>query len=161
MITTLALVLSLSAFASAQHEDHKDKHDHGGMQMEPQLPPPNPNQGYFGAKFGPISDEMAEELGLDSQDGVVIFEILPDSPAQKAGVQVNDVVRKLDDKEIMDVPGFVTVMRASKPEQQLKVAIIRDKQPQEFTVTLGKRPPSMNEQQIPKDKEPTTKPSDK
>jgi S1-C subfamily serine protease len=172
VFTAFALVLSLAAFASAQHDDHKDKHDQGekgGMQMEPKLPPPNPNQGYFGAKFGPISDEAAEELGLDSQDGVVIMEVMADSPAAKAGIKPKDVVKKLNDKDITDVPSFVTIMRASKPDDQLKVSLIRDKKAEEVTVTLGKRPASMNEQQQkPKmekdndnDKEPATKPSDK
>ena len=171
MIATLALVLSLAGYASAQHEDHKDKHaehQQGGGQMQPggqpgNLPPPNPNQGYFGAKFGPINDEVAEDLGLDSQDGVVIIEVVKDSPAEKAGLKPMDVVKKLGEKDVTDVPSFVTVMRASKPGDEMKVSIIREKKTEELTVTLGKRPANMEQQPMPKprEEEPATKPSDK
>ncbi|CAN5394107.1 hypothetical protein BH09PLA1_BH09PLA1_04270 [soil metagenome] len=151
IVAALALVLSLAAVATAQahddhHDKHGDKHDGGAMQEPGQaMPKANPGQGYFGAKFGPVSDEKAEELGLDSQDGVVIMEVLKDSPAEKAGLKEDDVVKKLDDKEVEGVQGFVAVMRASKPDQQLKVSIIREKQPQDVTVTLAKRPASMDE----------------
>jgi len=167
IMAALALVLSLTALASAQHEDHKDKQDQGGGQMQPsRMPAPNPNQGYFGAKFAPISDDVAEDLGLDSQDGVVIVEVLPGSPAEKAGIKEKDVVKKLNDKELTDQASFSAIMRATKPDDQLKVSLIRDKKTEEITVTLGKRPASMNEQPKPKmekdtDKEPATKPSDK
>ncbi len=170
MIATMALVLSLAGVASAQDQDHKDKHaehQQGGGQMQPggqpgNLPPANPNQGYFGARFGDINDEVAEELGLDSQDGVVIIEVVKDSPAEKAGLKPMDIVKKLGDKDITNVPSFVTVMRASKPGDELKVSVIREKKTEELTVTLGKRPANMEQQQQPKAKEdPATKPSDK
>lgn len=168
MMAALALMLSLAALASAQaNDDQKAKRGaaEGGMQMEPsRMPPANPNQGYFGAKFAPISDEVAGELGLDSQDGVVIVEVMADSPAAKAGIKEKDVVKKLNDKDITDVASFVTVMRSSKPDDQMKVALIRDKNKEEVTVTLGKRPASMNEKpkmEKDNDKDPATKPSDK
>ena len=148
-VASIALAMSLLAWSSARAQDHGEKHEgnHGQNDQDAakKLPPANPNQGYFGAKFGPVSDEKAEELGLDSQDGVVIMEIIKDSPAEKAGLKVDDVVRKLDDKEIDGVNGFVAVMRASKPDQQLKVSIIRDKKPEDMIVTLAKRPASMDE----------------
>ena len=178
IVASIALAMSLLAWSSARAQDHGEKHEGKNEQQDQgqarQLPPARPDQGYFGAKFGVISDEKAEELGLDSQDGVVIIEIIPDSPAEKAGLKKDDVVRKLDDKEIGGVEGFVTVMRASKPDQQLKVSIVRDKQPQDLTVTLAKRPASMDEldkkmqkermdrekeMEKENEKEPATKPS--
>lgn len=155
IVASVVLAMSLMAWSAARAQDHGEKHeghqqqDQGGAARQA----PNPNQGYFGAKFAPISDEQAEQLGLDSQDGVVIIEILPDSPAEKAGLKKNDVVKKLDDKDFDGVQGFVAVMRASKPDQQLKVSIIRDKQPQDINVTLGKRPASMDAMQKQMEKE--------
>ncbi|MBC8105483.1 MAG: PDZ domain-containing protein, partial [Anaerolineae bacterium] len=147
IVASIALAMSLMAGSSARAQDHGEKqegkHEHQQGQAK-EMPPANPNQGYFGAKFGLISDEKAEELGLDSQDGVVIMEVIPDSPAAKAGLKTDDVVKKLDDKDIEGTEGFVAVMRASKPDQQLKVSIIREKQPQDITVTLAKRPASMD-----------------
>jgi S1-C subfamily serine protease len=133
IVASIALAMSLLAWSSARAQDQKP------------MPPANPNQGYFGAKFSDINDEMAEKLGLDSQDGVVIMEVIKDSPAAKAGIKQGDVVKKLDDKPINAKEDFVTIMRASKPDQQLKVSIIREKQPQDLTVTLEKRPPAMDE----------------
>lgn len=163
IVASIALAMSLMAWSSARAQDHGEKHEGKHEQQEgqaKQMPPANPNQGYFGAKFAQITDEKAEELGLDSQDGVVIMEILPDSPAARAGLKPDDVVKKLDDKDVDGVEAFVAVMRASKPDQQLKVSIIRDKKPEDLTVTLAKRPASMDALQKQMEKERMEKEKD-
>jgi membrane-associated protease RseP (regulator of RpoE activity) len=106
---------------------------------------PNPNAGFLGAKFGPISDELAEQLKLDSQAGLLVMEVIPDSPAAKAQLQENDIIRTIDGKPIEDVRAFVMMMNETKPEQVMKLGILREGKPTDVSVTLGKRPPMMNQ----------------
>ncbi len=115
-------------------------------------PTPQPGgQGFLGGKFAPIDDQVAADLGIDVQDGVVVIEVVEDSPAQKAGLQEKDILKKIDGKEIDGVDTFRKVMGATKPGQTLKLGIVRDKQEQELSVTLGERPAGMQPQ-------PSTKP---
>jgi serine protease Do len=172
-ITALATVLSLAGFASAQHEDHKDKHDsqHQEQQQQQQVQTnKNPNAAYFGTKFADISDEIAEQLQLDSQDGVIVMEVFPDSPAGKAGIKQGDVIRELDGKPIDAKEAFMAIMRDKKPDDQITVKLIREKKTEEVTVTLAKRPADFDrmanpqQPQAPKEpkedeKDPATKPS--
>lgn len=165
MIASLMLVLVFAGLVSAQHEQ---------QQQQPVKTNPNPNAAYFGAKFADISDEVAEQLELDSQDGVVIMEVFPESPAGKAGIKQGDVIKELDGKPIDAKEAFMEIMRGKKPDDQVKVKLIREKKPEELTVTLTKRPanfdamanPGQQPQQPaqPKEpekteKDPATKPS--
>jgi S1-C subfamily serine protease len=103
-----------------------------------------------------------EELQLDSNAGVIIMELLPDSPAEKAGMLPNDVILKIDDRDIADIDAFVRTMQQSKPGQEMKFSMLRAKKAQDMTVTLGKRPadfPGMQQGEGEKSpKSPTTKP---
>jgi serine protease Do len=135
----MLVVLAMSVAARAQEE--KDK--------QPQQPPAN--QGFLGGKFVPVEGQFAEQLGLDEQDGVALVEVVPDSPAEKAGLKEKDVLKKIDGKEIEDVDAFRAAMRGTKPGQTLKLTILRDKETKEISVTLGERPKNM----------PTTAPTTK
>ena len=106
---------------------------------------------------------MADQLGLDSQDGVVIIDVFPGSPAENGGLKKGDVVKELDGKPIDAKEAFMAIMREKHPDDQLAVKYLREKKPQELTVTLSKRPADFQKmaQSQQDDKGPTTKPDDK
>ena len=129
------------------------------QQQQPRIRP-NPKAGFLGAKFGPISDELAEQLKLDSQAGVVVMEVIPDSPAAKAQLQPADIIKTIDGKPTDDVPAFVMMMNDTKPDQVLKVGILREGKPMDVSVTLGKRPPMMEQMDRGPATAPTTRPGE-
>jgi serine protease Do len=153
-LAAMVSLLGLIAIAAAQQERQPAK-----------MPPRNPNAGFLGAKLSPVTDELADQLKLDTQDGVVVVEVVGDSPAQTAGLKEGDVIRQMDDKKIDTVETFVGFMRATKPDQQVKVGLMREGKMQDLTVTLGKipadmlKPPAERENSGPTTG-PTTKPGD-
>jgi serine protease Do len=134
MATSMAMLVVLAMSMAARAQEQKDK--------QPQQQPPT-NQGFLGGKFAPVEGQVAEELGLEEQDGVAVVEVVPDSPAEKAGLKQKDVLKKIDDKEIEDVDAFRAAMRGTKPGQTLKLTVLREKETKELTVTLGERPKTM------------------
>jgi serine protease Do len=96
--------------------------------------------GWLGCKLAEIDSEIAEHLGLDSSDGVLIVEVLDGSPAKGAGLLDNDVVRKMDNRPIHDLDELRDVMRKSRPGQVMKFSVIRAEKPVEIDVKLGDRP---------------------
>lgn len=120
----------------------------------------NPNAGFLGAKFGPISDEVAEQLKLDSQAGLLVMEVIPDSPAAKAELKENDIIKSIDGRPIEDVRAFVMMMNNTKPDQVLKMGILREGKTMDVPVTLGKRPPMMDQPERGPATAPTTKPGE-
>jgi serine protease Do len=49
-------------------------------------------RGYIGATIEALSDELADSWGLQGRKGAVVADLVPDGPAQKAGLQAGDVV---------------------------------------------------------------------
>jgi serine protease Do len=152
-LAALLSVLGLIAIATAKQQE------------QPKMAPRNPNAGFLGAKLSPVTDELADQLKLDTQDGVVIVEVVGDSPAEKAGLRQGDVIRQMDDKKIDDVQTFVGFMRETKPDQQVKMGVMREGKMQDLNVTLGKIPADMMKPPPSRDNAgpatgPTTKPGD-
>jgi S1-C subfamily serine protease len=129
--TLAAMVLFTVACAPVLAQDH----------AHAQAPPASPaNQGFLGGKFAPVEGPVAEQLDLEEQDGVVVVEIVPGSPAERAGLQLKDILKKIDGKQIMGVDDFRETMRGTKPGKTLKLTILRGTETRELSVTLGERP---------------------
>jgi S1-C subfamily serine protease len=81
----------------------------------------------------------AAERGMD---GALVQEVTPDSPAAKAGLRRGDRIVKMDDKGLTSVEAFLRNVAARKPQEKMKLGIMRDGKEQMLTVTLGERPPA-------------------
>lgn len=57
---------------------------------------------WLGVLTQPVTQDIANSLGLKLPNGALITKIHPDGPAAKAGIQVGDVVLKVDDNDIID-----------------------------------------------------------
>ena len=51
---------------------------------------------YMGARFQPVTPQIAESLGLDRPAGALVLDVVPDGPAGKAGLRAGDVVLAID-----------------------------------------------------------------
>jgi len=103
-------------------------------------------RGMMGVMLGPINEQLKTELGLESTEGVVLTRIVPDGTAQKAGLQVNDVVIKVGDQRIKDVPSSTATLRNYRAGDTVKLTIIRDKKEITAEVGLNPRPKETSEE---------------
>jgi M6 family metalloprotease-like protein len=79
---------------------------------------------------------LGVHLQPDAVGLLVIDEVQPDSPAEKAGLQLGDVLTRLDGKDVGSVDTFKAALRAKAPGNSLKVALTRSGKPIEATATL-------------------------
>jgi serine protease Do len=82
-------------------------------------------------------------LGVRPDPESKLFRILtvtPDSPAAKAGLRIDDVIVKIDDREIRSVADLDAVLRGKAPGNQVALAVRRGREEVILNVTLGKRP---------------------
>jgi serine protease Do len=94
-------------------------------------------RGQLGVAIGAIDSLKAQGLGLPDSRGALVNEIPAGSPAGKAGVEVGDVIRSVDGKQIdaaTDLPPMIGVMA---PGSKVRLGVIRDGKPREINVTLG------------------------
>lgn len=80
----------------------------------------------LGIQIQPVSHEMAEALGLKDTNGAIVGQINNGSPAEKAGLQLGDIIVECDGVKI-DTPQVLTrIVSDSKPNSTIKLKVIRD-----------------------------------
>ena len=74
------------------------------------------------------------------QDGAVVQEVTPDSPAARAGLQPGDVVVSIDGKAVQDRSELVAAIRGHKPGDKVTLVVVRGGNETTITATLTQRP---------------------
>jgi serine protease Do len=98
-------------------------------------------RGYLGIAFlRDITPGLAESFGLADQNGVLVGDVLPGTPAQTAGIQSGDVIVEFNGKKVVDVAGFMLMVSECSPGTEVTVKVIRNGQPENFSVKLGELP---------------------
>jgi hypothetical protein len=82
---------------------------------------------------------LSAQLGLPENQGLVVEDTAPDSPAAKAGFQKHDVLLKANDKPLESVKDLLDTINKVK-EGKLTVQLLRGGKQQTITVTPAKRP---------------------
>jgi C-terminal processing protease CtpA/Prc len=94
---------------------------------------------YMGFDGQNIEEDLAEQLELKAKTGVLVTNVKEGSPAAVAGVQKNDVVQQIDDAEVRNFDELKRALADKKPEQNVKLVIMRGDKKVELTVKLGER----------------------
>jgi putative serine protease PepD len=87
--------------------------------------------GYLGVR-------MADATG--SQDGAIIQEVTPDSPASRAGLRAGDLVTTVDGQAIQSYSELVARIRGTKPGDKVTLGVTRGGNETTITATLAQRP---------------------
>lgn len=93
-------------------------------------------RGQLGVAVGEIDSLKAQGLGLPDSRGALVNELPAGSAAAKAGVEVGDVIRSVNGKQIgsaSDLPPMIGMMA---PGTKVTLGILRDGKPRDISVTL-------------------------
>ena len=94
-------------------------------------------RGWLGVFIQEITPEIAESLGLDSENGALVSSVHPEGPAQAGGIMAGDVVLKFDGKEISDMRSLPRIVAETAIGKDVKVDVLRDGKMKTLTITLG------------------------
>ncbi len=95
---------------------------------------------WLGVGIQPITEEMVGFLKLDDRKGALVSQVYSGSPAEKAGVQVGDVVVKVDDTEIESPDELVRSVLRHEVGDRLRLTVIRDGKEKRIEVKTGVMP---------------------
>jgi serine protease Do len=116
-------------------------------------------RGWIGARIQPVTDDIAESIGLDKARGALIAAIDPASPATDAGLRPGDVILSYDGKPVdrsRQLPRFVA---DSPPDKPVKLSIWRDAKEAEVTLTVVAYNPNRPVPQPPQPEQPKPPPT--
>jgi|SRR5689334_8713241 len=110
---------------------------------------------YIGVATQPIYPQLARKLGIDVDHGGLVFEVVPGSPADKAGLdagggnlrfQANtyskggDVILSIDGRPVVQPEDLALAIATHRPGDKVTLEVIHDGHHEQVEVTLGKRP---------------------
>ncbi len=102
------------------------------------------NQGYvtrayLGIGMKPVTEEIAEYHNLDRPKGVLIDQVMDDSPAEKAGLKPLDIFLKLDGQEVNQSNEIQNAIALMNPGDVVTITVWRDGEEKQIRATLGER----------------------
>jgi serine protease Do len=95
--------------------------------------------GFLGVYGEDISNENMARYHLSQARGVGITQIIPDSPAEKAGLRKDDVILRIDDENVTSVRKLNRLVSEIAPDHSVRITISRNGSEQQLSATIGKR----------------------
>ncbi|RJS94676.1 DegQ family serine endoprotease [Salinisphaera sp. Q1T1-3] len=94
-------------------------------------------RGMLGVVGQNLTPDLAKAFKLDVDQGVVIAQVMPDSPAAKAGIKERDVVTQVNGKEIDNFSDLQNAIGLRSPGDKVQITLLRDGKKQQVEATLS------------------------
>ncbi len=94
-------------------------------------------RGWLGVLIQDVTRDLAESFGMDRPRGALVAKVLPDSPAEKAGIQVGDVIVAFDGRDILRSSDLPPLVGMTAPGTEVKVKVIREGRKRTLRVKVG------------------------
>ena len=90
--------------------------------------------GVYAVKLSPI---VSRQLGLDGNLYLSVEQVSPGSPAQKAGVEKFDILKKLDDQVLVNNEQLRDLVRSRKADEEVTLTVLRGGKEEKLTAKLA------------------------
>jgi serine protease Do len=97
-------------------------------------------RGWMGVEIVGMNDVLARQFRVPDAGGVLVNHVLPDSPAQRAGLRRGDVVRSFDGHKIEDQEALIDRVGKTAPGRKVLVSVYRDGAPLDLPLVTEEMP---------------------
>jgi serine protease Do len=97
-------------------------------------------RGWLGVQIQPVTEDIAESLGLEDAKGAIVADVTEDSPALAAGIRQGDTILSFNGKEIKDSRDLARKVAQVKPGDTIPVTLVRDGKTMDISVKIGDMP---------------------
>ena len=95
------------------------------------------SRGYLGVAIQPVSEDIAESLGMKTAGGAIVDQVTPGTPAAEAGLKPGDVITKLNGEAVKDAADLTRRVGSFKPGDKVELSYLRDGADKSANVALG------------------------
>jgi serine protease Do len=97
-------------------------------------------RGWLGIAIQDLTPELAAGFGVKPGSGVLVSEVMKDSPAEAGGLKSGDIITEFGSAPIKDVTDLQRRVAAVEPGRPSPMTVIRDKAPTSLTIKIGEQP---------------------
>ena len=98
------------------------------------------SRGWLGVYIQELSTELAESFGMDRPKGALVTYVIPESPAQKAGIEVGDVIIEYNGHPIQRSSELPPRVGETRIGDKVPVLVVREGKTREIKLTIGELP---------------------
>jgi len=97
-------------------------------------------RGWLGITGQNLTPALAESLGIEFRDGILVSGVLEDGPGERAGLKPGDLIVEIDRGPITTAQQMLRAIAGKAPGSPLSLAIERDGDEQTLVAVVGERP---------------------
>ena len=97
-------------------------------------------RGWLGVGIQDVSAPVAKTYGVPPNQGAIVSDVSPDSPAAKAGLQRGDVITQLNGQSVQGANDLKLKVGEMRPGTTVHLKVLRNSTPRDVTMTLGEQP---------------------
>ncbi|HCJ51556.1 MAG TPA: protease Do, partial [Gallionella sp.] len=94
-------------------------------------------RGRIGVSIQEVTRELADSFGLTKPNGALVSSVEKGGPADKAGIEVSDVIIKFDGRLVTDSIDLPRIVAATKPGNKVSVELWRKGAAKEVTIVVA------------------------
>ena len=97
-------------------------------------------RGYLGVQIGPVTEDVADSLGIEKNAGEFVQTVVPGEAAAKAGIQPGDVITRVNNQRVTPDQTLSFLVANLPVGTRVPIELLRNGRSMKVTATLGERP---------------------
>jgi serine protease Do len=97
-------------------------------------------RGWLGVTIQPLTPDLAKQFNIGDEKGVLVGDVVENSPAEKAGIERGDVIVEFDGKKVEDVTSLRNMVANTLPDKEVAIKLIRKGNPKTVNVKIAEMP---------------------
>lgn len=95
------------------------------------------SRGFLGVSLQSIDYNLAQAFGLNKIEGALVANIVKNSPAEKAGIQIEDIILKIDEHSVENAANLRNAIYRMKPGTRVMLTILRKEKQIQLPLEIG------------------------
>jgi len=101
-------------------------------------------RGYLGLSMQSLTPDLVAALHLTNNTGALVTDVVPGSPAERAGLRAKDIIRTFNGKPVADIPALKAALGMLDIGEKVELGILRAGKSQTVTAEIAEAPADMN-----------------